>query len=193
MSLAIAFALTRGRLRPEVPSRDGNAKVDVQRVGQWMLVVLLVVGATAFGAWPETFRERAHSASAILMFVGILFVVFFNGLRINDPSRVDAPTSTVTPPPATVTGRGRSLFISSHSAGTIYRWLARVMAVSIALTLVLHLTLTQWRYSVLVIEAVLLLEFLVFWLVQTSELWFDQAEPPPPTAPAIAPSAEVSA
>lgn len=178
-TLAAAVLLTRGR-----------PKSVTQKRGQIGLALLLVVGIASFWMWPEGFRDNAHSAAAVLTFLGILAVVALNAVRIKAPARVDAK-----PAPADDTSAldgapdhravGGAL-ISPETAGVLYAVIALLMFVSFVVAGGLHLLLDDWRHGILVIETLLLVEFLFFWLVQTSELWHDDGEPPPaaPAAPA---------
>lgn len=150
-TLIIATVLTR---RSPMASRTLWA-------GQALMAFGLGVGIVCFALWPEGFRDQAHSAAAILTFVGILVVVGLNawGAMVARP----------------LTGGARY--------GTAYIAIAALMFVSFVVIGGIHLALSDWRHGVLVIEATLLLEFLAFWLVQTVELWRDTTRPLPPDAP----------
>lgn len=122
------------------------------------LAVFSALGVAAwawYAIWPAAFRKSAHSGAAVALFVGILVVVFLNGTAKARPVR-----------------RGALLRAP--------RLLYKVVGVSMVLTILLLglgmlLDIRDddwfWRFWVLAIEAALLVEFLVFWLVQTDELW----------------------
>ncbi len=186
ITLVTAVALGRGRPRSVIQTR-----------GQIGLALLLVVGIASFWMWPEGFRDNAHSAAAILTFLGILAVVALNAVRIKAPARVDAlpptePTGTRCPGRTAVAdGTGSRALVTSQTAGALYVAIAGLMLVSFLVAGGLHLALDDWRHGILVIETLLLVEFLFFWLVQTSELWDDDEEPPPPPAAPETTAAEV--
>lgn len=144
------------------------------RVGRGPLRALLVFAAVlgasglALVRWPEGFRDNAHGTAALGTFIGIVVVVGLNafGAERDRPNRASA-------------GRYRNA----------YGVIALAMLASGVVIYVVHLLVPSWRHWVLLIEAHLLLEFMVFWLVQTLELWSrtrrDAAPvPKPPGLPA---------
>lgn len=110
----------------------------------------LAVAAGAYAAWPAGFRAHAHSVAAVATFVGILVVVGLNAFGANR-----ACTAGTEPT------RYRNAYVA-------------VAAAMVSTGVVIggaHLLVSGWRHGVLLIEATLLVEFLLFWLVQTAELW----------------------
>ena len=54
------------------------------------------------------------------------------------------------------------------------------MVATMAIISLLYWRVSGWRHGVLWIEALLLSEFLVFWVVQTYELWYVTRRDAPP-------------
>ena len=106
----------------------------------------LAVGAVVYLALPGQLETRGHDVAAVTMFVGIIVVVVANAR-------------------------------SSRRAGRPERYVRAygAVAVSMALTLVgivaLHVSVPTWEHAIIVVEALLIVEFAIFWLVQTVELW----------------------
>lgn len=103
---------------------------------------LLAVGVVTLAVAPEWFRANAHGVAAVAMFAAIISTVAIS---------------------AFVVGRGR------------YRVMYQLISVSMVLTLVaavaLHQLLDGFNHAVIVVEAALIVEFAVYWVVQTIELW----------------------
>lgn len=132
------------------------------RVALLVMGAVLLAGIAAYVAWPEGFRERAHSLAALGTFAGILSVVALNALGARE--RVE--------------GRG-----SDERFRAAYGLIAAVMLVAGTGLIAAHLAVPGWRHGVLWIEAVLLLLFMAFWMVQTVELWNHTRRDAPPAAP----------
>jgi len=132
-----------------VLSRKGGHASRTERWGQIGLGLALLVGILAFVFWPEGFRDRAHTTSAILMFIGILAVVGVNAWGAQESERATGGVGY------------RNAYIG----------IGALMIVTFVVLGGLHFALDDWRHGVLAIEAALLIEFLAFWIVQTFELW----------------------
>ncbi|MBB2923695.1 hypothetical protein [Cellulomonas cellasea] len=116
------------------------------RFWRWVKWAVLVAVAAAYVLAPEQLERHGHYGAALLMFAGIVVVVVANAFS----SRREEPSSRFS---------------------TAY-W---VVAASMVLTLVVELVLRQGERGaergVIVVEALLVLEFAAFWAVQTVELW----------------------
>jgi hypothetical protein len=145
-----------------VNRRSGTASF-VRRCGDAVLAVALVAGIVTAIVWPVGFRAHAHGVTAVLTFVGILAAVLFNAWG----AKAAQPLSD------------RTAYRNAYAA------IAVLMLASFAVVGGAALALPSWRHAVLVIEALLLIEFGVFWIVQTKELWNDEVRPLPPNAPTI--------
>jgi hypothetical protein len=108
----------------------------------WGQRLLLLVGLVALTLAPDWFRANAHGVAAVAMFAAIIATVAITALVVDS---------------------GR------------YRWVYRAILVAMVATLVaavsLHLALDGFNHAVIVVEAALIAEFAVYWVVQTVELW----------------------
>ena len=134
-----------------------RAKVDPSsRVGTlalWPLLVStvgLVAFAVVFAVWPSWVQAHGHSIAAIALFVGIVVVVLINAVGL-------ARTSEDNPPTKAYANR--------------YLLIAVAMLVSFVAIIGTHLVWSGFTLWFFWLEAVLLVEFAVFWVVQTVELW----------------------
>lgn len=103
--------------------------------------VLWATAAVVFLVARGSFVETAHFAAAVPMFICIAGAAIVNALDVNDAVK-----------------RKR------------YAWIAAVMFV-LPLAIGAVGLLTGWRYRLIVVETVILSLFVVFWLVQTRDLW----------------------
>ncbi|MBT0567841.1 hypothetical protein [Williamsia sp. CHRR-6] len=106
-------------------------------------IVLLTHAVDAVG-----FRRDAHAVAAIGLFVAIIGVVLTQALRSR--SRADS---------------------RSHAFGLGYLVVAGAMGLTLVLTILAHTALDATGSRLLIIEATLLAEFAVYWLLQTVERW----------------------
>jgi hypothetical protein len=140
---------------PGEPGSSGPGDARLLALGVFLAV--LVLGTLAFAMWPDGFRDNAHNVAAFGTFVGLLAVVIINAI---DTSAAD---------------RRRVAYRN------LYVVIAGVMVASLVVLGLLHLVvLKDWRHGVLWIEATLLVEILVFWVVQTFELWDETRRDAPP-------------
>jgi hypothetical protein len=112
--------------------------------------VLLVAGVAALAFAPEEFVSHAHEIAAFSMFAAIIGTVFITGFLAKEDV-----VPSANPP----------LY---HR---IYQVIAWIMVATLGLALLVHFTLTDFKLLVLGVEVVLLLEFAVYWAVQTVEKW----------------------
>lgn len=108
----------------------------------WVQRLLLAVGLVTLAVAPEWFRANAHGVAAVAMFAAIIATVAITALV------VDA-------------GRYRR----------VYQSILIAMVLTLAAAVCLHLVLDGFNHAVIVVEAALVLEFAVYWVVQTVELW----------------------
>lgn len=109
----------------------------------WFLVAL---GVVAYFAWPDQFQAKAHSISAVTLFLGIIGVVVANA--------------------RTVPLRTRDLRFK-----TAYVVIAWTMTLTLVGVVVVHLLLSGFGHAVILVEMLLIIEFAAFWGLQTAELW----------------------
>ncbi|GAB88899.1 hypothetical protein [Gordonia rhizosphera] len=108
-----------------------------------------VIAITVFVMYffPDFFARYAHGIAAVTMFVLIGVVVACN---------------------AYLAAKQYGTWRNKYSI--IYGVIAIAMILTAALVVVLHLW-ARWPYAILFVEAALLFEFALFWIVQTVELW----------------------
>jgi len=136
------------------------------------VITLALVVATgvwlAFGLWFvvsfDTFLVGAHYAAAIAFFVLISAVAWINGRRAVE--------------------RGNVRGMTPDGYARAYKLISLLMVLTIVLYAVAAVVGAQlWFATILVVEAVLLLLFAVFWALQTAENWDEEAvETVPPEA-----------
>jgi hypothetical protein len=134
--------------------------------GRAMTIALLVATGAwlAFGLWfvlsRDTFLTGAHDAAALTFFVLIAAVAWINGRRAPERGNV----------------RGMS---PRGYAGT-YKVISLLMGLTMVVAVVLYGAAalsggTLWFATILVVEAILLVLFVVFWVLQTAENWNEEA------------------
>lgn len=134
------------RSRVEAASRVGTLAL-------WPLLVStvgLVIFAGVFAAWPSWVQAHGHSIAAIALFVGIVVVVLINAVGLARTAQDNPPTK---------------------SYANRYLVIAVAMLASFVGIVGLHLVWSGFTLWFFWLEAVLLVEFAVFWVVQTIELW----------------------
>lgn len=109
----------------------------------WVIVAL---GVVVFFVAPATFQAMAHNVSAVTLFLGIIVVVVANARAV--------PL--------------RSLNLRYRTAYVVIAW---TMTATLVAVVVVHLLAAGFAHVVLLAEVLLILEFAVFWGVQTAELW----------------------
>lgn len=147
----------------------------------WPLVVssaALVVLPAVLVRWHDAVRDHGHDVAAIALFAGIVVVVGINALGLARHSA----------------GVGRG----SRTAANRYSAVGLAMLVSFAGLLVAHWANPGFRQWLFWIEALLIVEFAVYWVLQTVELWYvvqrnDSPRPSPGlTTPAPPPAASTA-
>jgi hypothetical protein len=121
----------------------------------WAFLGVLALGTIALVVWPDGFRDNAHLVAAFGTFIGIVIVVGLNGFHLG---AVGGPAPQALEP--------RQAF-----ARRMYVLIVVAMVLTMVVIGVLYRVISDWRHGALWIEGLLIVEFLVFWVVQTYELW----------------------
>ncbi len=124
-------------------SRPLSGWARVAQIAGWLVIG---GGMISYAVAPQQFERYGHTIAAVAMFVGIIAVIVLNA---RSAQAADQP-------------RG---YVATY--GTI----ATVMALALAAIVVIRISLGQWQHIVIWVEAVLILAFAAFWVVQTKELW----------------------
>lgn len=111
--------------------------------------VALGAGVVFFWGWPETFREIGHNVSAGALFVGIVAVVIVNAVGFARQQGVPTVRRVSTNRYAIVAG---AMVLSALILGWVI-W-----------------KIDDFKHGVFVLEFALIIEFAVFWGLQTVEL-----------------------
>lgn len=122
-------------------------------VSRFVFWPIMAVGLFTLFFFPNTFKDLAHGAAGVLMLAAFIATTFCTAYIVG---REDASKSPHL--------RGYQLW---------YWGIAFLMLVTLIFVVFLHLVQPDWAQTVwgLVIEAVLILEFAAYWVVQTFELW----------------------
>jgi hypothetical protein len=120
-------------------------------ISMYLLQAIVASGFAAFIFFPERFDANAHGIAAVIMFLAIITTVVTTAFLV---SRQDDTKSA-----------HRYLY------GVLYDAIAAAMIVTLIAVVVLHLVLDSWNHWVIVVETALILEFTLYWVVQTVELW----------------------
>jgi hypothetical protein len=184
----IAALVPQGR--PELCSPsfvpEGFKTEVIVRPNVWAVVVALILGWSVTW-WRNRYNESGQTRSAggtlalyflrLVVVVGLLCLIFntkFFLIHAHGAAGLLMLSAFI----ATV-------FTTAHLAkkevrspdrpyyGGFYTWIARLMVVTLIAVVALHITRPHWFLIpwITVLEALLILEFLAYWLVQTVELW----------------------
>jgi hypothetical protein len=150
VALAFAWFSAGQTVRREPSTRYGLAAAVVT----WAVFVVVFLAAR------DVFMSVAHYAAAIPFFLLIAAVAYLNGRRAPERQNVSV--------------------ISPDEYGRAYRTISGLMIATLLLTGgyygVTALTGTPpWFAMIFVVEAVLLVLFVVFWVLQTAENWREEA------------------
>ena len=131
----------------------GRELEPIAKKAAWVQRAVLVVGLVALIVNRNWFVSHAHGIAAVVMFSAIIATVFLTAFL------ADKVVPSANP----------ALY---HR---IYQWIAIAMVVTLIGAVVVHFALDNFNHVVLLVEVVLILEFGVYWAVQTVEKW----SPPP--------------
>jgi hypothetical protein len=143
IALFVAQALTWWQYRRTKTAQRPSCGGAVVRVILWTIVGLGLVALIFFE--PE-FISRGHGVAAVTMFLAIIATVWINAFLTGRQTE----------------SRHKRLYLFA------YRVIAVAMFVTVLIVVASHLVLREW---ILVVEAFLILEFTIYWVIQTVELW----------------------
>jgi hypothetical protein len=122
----------------------GTAAVWVQRL-------LLAAGVVTLVSAPDWFRANAHGVAAVAMFAAIILTVVITAFVTGSQDADKCP--------------------HRRRYQLIYQCISVVMGLTLVAVVLLHQILDGFNHAILVVEAALIIEFAVYWVVQTIELW----------------------
>ncbi|OBF61036.1 hypothetical protein A5753_19465 [Mycobacterium sp. 852002-51971_SCH5477799-a] len=120
-------------------------------VAQWIFWVIMALGFVALVFFPNWFYAQIHGIAGFLMLLSFIITVFCAALVVGQEDPVKAP----------------------HKNG--YKWyywiIAAVMVVTLIAVVAVHLKHPGWEPWVIWLESAVIIEFALYWAVQTWELW----------------------
>ena len=117
----------------------------------WGQRLLLAVGLLALALAPGWFRANAHGVAAVSMFAAIILTVAITAVVAGHQDDDKCP--------------------HRRRYQRLYQAIAVAMVLTLVVAVVLHRLLDGFNHAVIVVEAALVAEFAVYWVVQTVELW----------------------
>jgi len=145
VALIIAALASWALFRWARSGRERSFLGFVTAIAQWLFVIVGLVGLAFFRT---VFDRHAHGVAAISMFVAIIFTVWITAYLVKRQ----------------VTPNKRRYYV-------LYQLVAWGMLATLIAVVILHETLHGWDHTVIIIEAALIIEFAIYWLIQTVELW----------------------
>ena len=145
---------------PELPMQPDPAATPAgngtvlrwARLASWVCLGILVIELGLFLFWPDTFKDVSHGVAAVTMVLGVIGVMIANALGLSRlGGAADQP--------------------EVHKWVIRYGSVAAVMVVLLGATVIAHLAGIAQNYLILILEVVVIVTFLVFWGMQTAELW----------------------
>jgi len=121
-------------------------------VTTWTLRAIAALGTIGFVYFRDLFDAQAHNVAAVLMFLAIIATVGVTAFLVHQQ-----PPTPQAPHP------DRYL--------RLYQAIAVLMIITLVLVMGLRLLVSGWTQWVLVLEALLIVEFAAYWVLQTIELW----------------------
>jgi len=120
--------------------RSTRGRDAVGVAADWLQRLVLGIGVVVLAIAPDWFRANAHGIAATLMFGAIVLTVLNTTFGVHIPAY-----------------------------RRIYLAISIIMALTLAATVAVHQLLDSFNHTVLVVEVALILEFAVYWVVQTIE------------------------
>jgi hypothetical protein len=148
IALAIARVLSWWLYRR---TNTGQPKSVLGTVSTYILRAIMSLGLVALIFFRNWFDSNAHGVAAVIMFLAIITTVVTTTFLVSRQDDAKSPH--------------RRLYY------VVYKVIAAAMIATLIAVVVLHLALDSWNHWVIVIETALILEFTVYWVVQTIELW----------------------
>jgi hypothetical protein len=120
-------------------------------VSMYILRAVMALGLVALVFFRNWFDSNAHGVAAVIMFLAIIATVVTTAFLVSRQDDAKSP--------------------HRHLYYMLYQGIAAAMIVTLIAVVVLHFALDSWNHWVIVVETALILEFTVYWVVQTIELW----------------------
>lgn len=129
----------------------GRDRSPLGTVALWVQRAVLAVGLVTLIAAPEWFVANAHGIAAATMFGAFIVTVVINAFLAGHQNKLTSP--------------------HPEFYHRVYQVIAVAMVATLIAAVVVHFVLDDFSHVVLVVEVLLIVEFGIYWLVQTIELW----------------------
>jgi hypothetical protein len=141
----------------------------IAKAAMWVQRAVLAVGLVTLIVKRHWFVSHAHGIAAVVMFLAIIATVFLTAFM------ADKAVPSANP----------------RLYHRIYQCIAIAMVLTLIAAVVVHFALDDFNHIVLVVEVVLIVEFGVYWAVQTVEKWSPTPAPrDEPAGPQCTPAQE---
>ncbi|HXL59975.1 MAG TPA: hypothetical protein VN959_04795 [Mycobacterium sp.] len=151
---AVVIALVIARVVSWWLYRRTNTTVPKSVLGtvsMYVSRVVMALGLVALIFFRNWFDSNAHGIAAVVMFLAIITTVVTTAFLVSRQDDTKSP--------------------HRHLYYMLYQGIAAAMIVTLIAVVVLHFALDSWNHWVIVVETALILEFTVYWVIQTIELW----------------------
>lgn len=120
-------------------------------VALWIFWVIMALGFIALVFFPDWFYAHIHGAAGFLMLLSFIITVFCAALVVGQEDSVKSP--------------------NKDGYKWCYRIVAGVMVVTLIAVVAVHLKHRGWEPWVIWLESAVIIEFALYWAIQTWELW----------------------
>ncbi len=120
-------------------------------VAVWVQRLVMTVGVVTLVFAPDWFRINAHGVAAVAMFASIILTVVITAFVTGNQDADKCP--------------------HRRRYQMIYQWISAIMVLTLVTAVCLHQILDGFNLAIIVVESALIIEFALYWVVQTIELW----------------------
>jgi hypothetical protein len=120
-------------------------------VALWIFWVIMALGFIALVFFPNQFYAHIHGISGVLMLLSFIITVFCAAYVVGQEDTEKSP--------------------HKDRYKWFYRIIALVMVVTLIAVIAVHLKHPGWEPWVIWLESAVILEFALYWAIQTWELW----------------------
>lgn len=131
--------------------RTRHKKSPLGTVAVGLFWLIMAVGFIALVFFPNRFYANIHGISGVLMLLSFIITVFCAALVVRQEDPVKSP--------------------HKDRYKRCYWFIAGVMLVTLIAVVAVHLKHPGWQPIIILVESAVILEFAVYWAIQTWELW----------------------
>jgi hypothetical protein len=151
---AVAIALVIARVLSWWLYRRTNTAAPKSVLGTASTYVsraIMALGLVALIFFRNWFDSNGHGVAAVIMFLAIIITVVTTAFLVSRQDEAKSP--------------------HRHVYYVVYQAIAAAMITTLIAVVALHFVLDSWNHWVIVVETALILEFTLYWVIQTVELW----------------------